>query len=143
MVYIIGGGNLRQAFEDLCIPPSEAYRVYTAKKDKGYELWKVSENVLNTLYAVPNPKWDSKRWGWWVYSKKSITTYPIEDVIINKHEIMAWINPNVIQREFSCLADYIDQMWNKTSDKAFLDIAVNLADLNSMNVEQLIERLQE
>ena len=143
MVYIMCGGNIRQAFEDLCIPPKEAYRVYTASKDKGYEIWRVSENVVNTFYAVPNDKWDSHRWGWYVYSRKSITMYPIEDITINGREIIAWVNPNVVARNFSSISDYIDTMWNKSGDRAFLDITTNLADLNDMTIEQLVRELNE
>lgn len=134
------GGNIAQAFKDLCIPDREANRVYIAKD---YEIWQVSENVINTFYAVPNPKWNSTRWGWWVFSKKSITTYPIEDIKVNGQSIMAWVNPNVKKREFNSLSDYTDTMWNKSSDRAFFDIATNLADLNDMTIEDFVRELRE
>ena len=140
MVYIMAGGNIAQAFKDLCIPENEAYRVYSTKN---YQIWKVSETTVNTLYSVPNPKWNSQKWGWWIYSKKSIFTYPIEDIKVNGHTIMAWVNPKVKAREFSCIADYTDTMWNKSSDRAFLDIATNLADLNEKNIEELVSELGE
>jgi hypothetical protein len=34
-------------------------------------------------------------------------------------------------------------MWNKSGDRAFLDISTNLADLNDMTIEQLVRELNE
>lgn len=69
--------------------------------------------------------------------------YPIEDITINGREIIAWVNPNVVTKNFSSISDYIDTMWNKSGDRAFLDITTNLADLNDMTIEQLVRELNE
>jgi hypothetical protein len=75
MCYILGGGNLAQAFEDVYILKDEAELVFESE-DKDYQLWRVSKNTVNILYSVPNNKWSSRRWGWWVFAKQAITTYP-------------------------------------------------------------------
>ena len=138
----MAGGNIKNAFDDLHIPETERYRVFTSR-DRGYEIWKVSENVVNTFYTVPNARWDSKKWGWWVFSKKSITMHPIKDIKINNHEIIGWTNPDVDRTDFTSIADYTEAMWNRSSDRAFWDITTNLADLNDMTVEEFARYVEE
>lgn len=149
MEYIMAGGDIERAFYDLYIPEAERKLVYSSSKSD-YKIYEVTKNVVNTLFSVPNQRWDSRKWGWWVHSRKSYTLSGAYCARINGALINVWANAELDENfgsdkwsSFSSLKDYAERMWNKTSDHAFMNLLVNLAELNGMTVLDLLRYCNE
>ena len=149
MEFIMAGGNIEQAFYDLYIPKAERTLVYTSSRDD-FKIYEVTKNVVNTLFSVPNQRWDSRKWGWWCHSRKSFTMNGVYCAKINGALINVWANSELNQNfdspewnTFSSLKDYAERMWNKTSDHSFMNLLINLAELNNMTVTDLLRNCHE
>lgn len=144
MKELLGGEGLSKAFESLGIDAECTYIDKDSVHGFDFEIWEVSDPDFDKLANIPDNEW-KEDWGYWRYATGTSVDYePVRDFKICGETVKARQNSYNSYKETSYpdLLTYFSDEWGVGQPRNVCALAVDMANLNSMTMGELFNKLQ-
>lgn len=141
-IQIIGGGGLRNAFNELNI---SAVCLYRSKRYSQYEVWEVLMNDFEILERMDDDAW-KEDWGWWCFGATLYQGATSFEYVINGKPMLGYVPDNLIgdpkKRYYTDFYTWIHEVFNLSSEVNFTEFAHSLACDNNMTLDEFMRTYQ-